>query len=171
MTAIDPAATLGDVVDAVSASLATQAVMLASAGDVAALAALLHTVRQSRATLAFVESELETNLARIMPASTIAVAGVGVLERRAGKKRTSWDHTRLASLLAARVGDRRFDPATGEELSRPPAVLAQDVADELLACAGLSYWKTGALKARGLDPGQFCEEEAGRTTVGIRPHA
>lgn len=171
MIAIDPAATLGDVVDAVSANLAGQAVMLASAGDVAALAQLLHTVRQCRATLAFVESELETNLARIMPASTIAVAGVGVLERRAGKKRTSWDHTRLASLLAARVGDRRFDPATGEELARPPAVLAQDVADELLACAGLSYWKTGALKARGLDPGQFCEEEAGRTTVGIRPHA
>lgn len=170
MTAIDPGAVL-DVVDASAPALAEEGARLAAAGELEGLAILLAAVRRNRATLAFVELELETALARIMPATTMAVASVGVLERRAGKKRTAWDHTRLASLLAARVGDRRFDPATGEELARPPAVLAQDVADELLACAGLSYWKTGALKARGLDPGQFCEEEPGRTTVGIRPHA
>jgi hypothetical protein len=160
-----------DFIEASATNLAVESAALAAAADVPGLAALLAAVRRSRATLAFAESEIETVLAQAMPSATMAVAGVGVLERRGGKKRTSWDHARLASLLAARVGDRRFDPATGEELARPPAVLAQDVADELLACAGVSYWKVGELRARKVDPTQFCEEAPGRTTVGIRPHA
>lgn len=170
MTAIEPAALL-DVVDAGAGPLIQEGQALAAAGDVAALAVLLASVRRARATLAFVESELENGLARIMPTNTIAVAGVGVLERRFGRKRSNWDHRRVASLLAARVGDRRFDPSTGEELARPPAVIAQDVANELLDCCGVAYWKARALEHRGLDPATFCEEEPGRTTVGIRPHA
>lgn len=170
MTAIDAQQVLTDVIDVSAPAISDEAARLVAAADLPGLAALLAAVRRGRATLAFLESDLETALAGIMPANTMAVAGVGVLERRSGKKRTSWDHPRLASLLAARVGDRRFDPATGEELARPPAVLAQDVADELLACAGVSYWKVGALRARNVDPASFCEEEAGRTTVGIRPH-
>lgn len=169
MTAIEPAALL-DVVDAGAPALANEGALMAAAGDLAGLATLFASVRRVRATLAFVEAELETAVAGLMPSATVAVAGVGVLERRGARKRTAWDHPRLASLLAARVGDRRFDPATGEELVRPPAVLAQDVADELLACAGVSYWKVSELRARHVDPASFCEEEAGRTTVGIRPH-
>lgn len=170
MTAISPSEAL-EVACAASGALAEEAAGFYATDDVVGLAALLAAVRHTRATLAFVESEVETLLAKAMPSATLAVEGVGVLERRGGTKRRNWDHPRLASLLAARVGDRRFDPGTGEELARPPAVLAQDVADEFLACAGVSYWKAGALKARGLDPAAFCEEEAGRATVGIRPYA
>lgn len=171
MTAVESHDLLVDVVEAAGPSILAARDLLAADGDTAGLARILAAVRKARADLAFVESEVEAALSRAMPTATIAVEGVGVLERRSGKKRTKWDHTRLASMLAARVGDRRFDPETGEELARPPAVLAQDVADELLACAGVSYWKVGELKARKVDPAQFCEEEPGRTTVGIRAHA
>lgn len=169
MTAIESHDFLLDVVDAAAPSILAARDQLASAGDAAGLARVLAALRTARTRLAFIESEVEAALAATMPTAVIAVEGVGVLERRGGRKRTAWDHPRLASLLAARTADqRRIDPDTGEIMARPPGRLAQDVADELLACAGLSYWKTGALKARGLDPADFCEEGAGRATVGIR---
>lgn len=170
MTAV--ARSLLDVVEESAPGLWDEATRLAVAADTPGLAALLAAVRRSRATLAFVESEVERLLARAMPSNVVVVDGVGVLERRAGRKRSSWDHARLASLLAARVADQRLvDPETGEVLPRPPGRLAQDVVDEFLRCAGVSYWKVGELRARNLDPAGFCEEEAGRTTVGIRESA
>lgn len=172
MTAIDPVETLVDFVEVSAATLAADSAARAGAADLPGLATLLASVRRARATLAFLESEVETLVAGLMASNVVVIPEVGVLERRGGRKRTSWDHARLASLLAVRVADqRRVDPETGEILPRPPGRLAQDVVDELLDCAGLSYWKSGALKHRGLDPAAFCEEEPGRTTVGIRPHA
>lgn len=172
MTAIDPVQTLVDFVEVSAQTLAAESASRAGAADLPGLAALLNAVRRARATLAFLESEVETLVAGLMPSQVVAVEGVGVLERRGGRKRSNWDHARLASMLAARVADqRRVDPDTGEVLARPPGRLAQDVVDELLACAGLSYWKVGELRARKVDAAQFCEEEPGRTTVGIRPHA
>lgn len=172
MTAIEPGQTLLDFIDVSAPGLSDEAARLGLSADVPGLAALLAAIRRGRATLAFLESEIETALAGLMSSNVVVVPEVGVLERRGGRKRTNWDHARLASLLAVRVADqRRIDPETGEILPRPPGRLAQDVADELLACAGLSYWKVGELRARQVDPGQFCEEEPGRQTVGIRPHA
>lgn len=168
MTAVDPQSLL-DVIEVSAPALADESTRLSMAADVPGLAVLLAAVRRGRATLAFIESEVERDLAALMASNVVVVDGVGVLERRSGRKRSNWDHTRLASLLAARVADqRRVDPATGEILARPPGRLAQDIVDELLACAGLSYWKVGELRARRLDPATFCEEEPGRTTVGIR---
>lgn len=171
MTAIEPGRTLLDFIEISAPSLTGEASALAAAAELPGLAALLAAVRRGRATLAFVESEIETALAGLMASNVVVVPEVGVLERRGGRKRTSWDHARLASMLAARVADqRRVDPGTGEILPRPPGRLAQDVVDELLACAGVSYWKVGELRARKVDPAGFCEEEPGRQTVGIRPH-
>ena len=172
MTAIESHAFLVDVVEAAGPSILAEKERLAGCADTAGLARLLAAVRHARASLAFIESELETALAAAMPGPVVAVDGVGVLERRGGRKRSNWDHARLASMLAARVADqRRVDPETGEVLARPPGRLAQDVVDELLACAGVSYWKVGELRARKVDPAAFCEEAPGRQTVGIRPHA
>lgn len=172
MTAIDPVQTLVDFVEVSAQTLAADSAALAGSADLPGLAALLQAVRRARATLAFLESDTETLVAGLMASNVVVIPGVGVLERRGGRKRSAWDHARLASLLAVRVADqRRVDPDTGEILPRPPGRLAQDVVDELLACAGLSYWKVGELRARKLDPADYCEEEAGRSTVGIRPHA
>lgn len=172
MTAVDPIETLVDFVEVSASALTAHSAVLAGAADVPGLAALLAAVRRARATLAFLESEVETMVAGLMASSVVVVPEVGVLERRGGRKRTEWEHARLASLLAVRVADqRRVDPATGEILPRPPGRLAQDVVDELLACAGVSYWKVGELRARKVDPADFCEEGPGRQTVGIRPHA
>lgn len=172
MTAIDPVDTLVDFVEVSASALTAHSAVLVGAADLPGLAALLASVRRARATLAFLESEVETAVAGLMGSNVIVVPEIGVLERRGGRKRTSWDHARLASLLAVRVADqRRVDPETGEILPRPPGRLAQDVVDELLACAGVSYWKVGELRARKVDPAGFCEEEPGRATVGIRPHA
>jgi len=172
MTAVDPVETLVDFVDVSASALAAQTAMLGAAADLPGLAALLAAVRRARATLAFLESEVETAVAGLMASNVVTIPEVGVLERRGGRKRTEWDHARLASLLAVRVADqRRVDPDTGEILPRPPGRLAQDVVDELLACAGVSYWKVGELRARKVDPADFCEEGPGRQTVGIRPHA
>jgi hypothetical protein len=172
VTAIDPADTLVDFVEVSATTLTAQSAGLVGAADLPGLAALLASVRRARATLAFLESEVETAVAGLMGSNVVVIPEVGVLERRGGKKRTEWDHARLASLLAVRVADqRRVDPETGEILPRPPGRLAQDVVDELLACAGVSYWKVGELRARKVDPADFCEEGPGRQTVGIRPHA
>lgn len=172
MTAIDPVETLVDFVEVSASALTAHSAVLVGAADLPGLAALLASVRRARATLAFLESEVETAVAGLMGSNVVVVPDIGVLERRGGRKRTSWDHARLASLLAVRVADqRRVDSETGEILPRPPGRLAQDVVDELLACAGVSYWKVGELRARKVDPAAFCEEEPGRATVGIRPHA
>lgn len=172
MTAIDPVETLVDFVEVSAATLAADSAARAGAADLPGLAILLASVRRARATLAFLESEVETLVANLMASNVVVIPEVGVLERRGGRKRTAWDHSRLASMLAARIADqRRVDPETGEVLARPPGRLAQDVVDEVLACAGVSYWKVGELRARKVDPAAFCEEEPGRATVGIRPHA
>lgn len=172
MTAIDPVQTLIDFVEVSAQTLAAESTGRAGLADLPGLAEILRSVRRARATLAFLESEVETMVAGLMSSNVVVIPEVGVLERRGGKKRTEWDHARLASLLAVRVADqRRVDPETGEILPRPPGRLAQDVVDELLACAGVSYWKVGELRARKVDPADFCEEGPSRQTVGIRPHA
>ncbi|MGH9002123.1 MAG: hypothetical protein ACRDYV_03240 [Acidimicrobiia bacterium] len=172
MTAIGPATTLVDFIEVSASTLAAEGLRLQASADVPGLAALLAAVRRGRATLALLESEIETLLAGLMSSNVVVVDGVGVLERRGGRKRSNWDHARLASMLAARVADqRRVDPDTGEILARPPGRLAQDVVDELLTCAGVSYWKVGELRARSVDPSSFCEEEPGRASVMVRPNA
>jgi hypothetical protein len=165
MTAIEASRVLSDVIAAVAPSLAEETTRLEVARDTPGLGALLLPVRRARATLAFLESEAEGALARVMPGPVVAVDGVGVLERRSGSRRTDWDDARVASLLAARAADERFDRTTGEIL--PPALFAQHVVDELLACARPN-WRVTALRARNIDPADFSEEKPGRPTVQIR---
>lgn len=149
-------------INGLSGGLSAQITGFARGAQVAALAALLADLRRARSTLAFLESEAESALAQAMPARVLEVPGVGVLERHSGRKRTNWDHDRLLSLLVARVP---ADPETGELIAEgaQKAIIA-----EVRACAGISYWRVGELRARELDPVAFCDEEAGRATVHIR---
>lgn len=88
--------------------------------------------------------------------------GVGMLEATWAGSSEAWDGVRLARAVAARAVDiARVDPLTGEvrEEPMPPAALAQFVADEIVACAGLDAksksWRTTDLKGRGFDPKDY----------------
>jgi hypothetical protein len=147
--------------DALANRIEAQITGFGRGAQVAALAALLRDLRRARATLGFLESEAETALAGAMPARVVELPGM-VLERHSGRKRTNWDHDRLLSIVVARVP---ADPDTGELLSDAAQAA---ITAEVRACAGISYWKVGELRARELDPAVFCDEEAGRPTVHIR---
>ena len=136
-------------------------------GNPDALAYMLATLREIRAGWSLAEMEVESKLAAAMGGNVMVIPGVGVLERRQSKSRKNWDHTALASWLAARVADKPFSQETGERLDT--LELCDEVAREILECAGIGYWKVSALKQRDCDAGKYCEESEGRTTVTVRP--
>lgn len=136
-------------------------------GDTETLAYMLATLREIRAGWSLAEMEVEAKLADAMGGNVMVIPGVGVLERRKSKSRKNWDHTAVASWLAARVADKPFSQTTGEKLDTNE--LCDEVAREILECAGVSYWKVSALKQRDCDAGKYCEETEARVTVTVRP--
>lgn len=109
-----------------------------------------------------VKELVEQHTIRAMP-DRQAVADGYVLERRSGTVRKSWDHPLLASVISRLA---TVDHDSGEILMK--AEDAQRVTDEIMACAGLAYWKVGELRQRGIDPGQYCEESRGRPSLIVR---
>lgn len=105
---------------------------------------------------------VEQHTIRAMPDRQAVVDGF-VLERKSGTVRKAWDHPLLASAIGQRA---TVDHETGEVLMKPED--AQRVVDELVATAGLAYWKVGALRERGIDPSQYCEETKGRPSLIVR---
>ncbi len=90
-------------------------------------------------------------------------SGLVEISKRRNRK---WDHDELIrNLTRVALDTREFDPATGELLDRPTW---ERVADAIKACAGIGYWRTGALKDHGLNPDEFVETTSTATTVTIR---
>tara|TARA_R110002096_G_C14465178_1_gene712637 strand:- start:633 stop:1040 length:408 start_codon:yes stop_codon:yes gene_type:complete len=90
-------------------------------------------------------------------------SGAVEISKRRNRK---WDHDELIrNLTRVALDTREFDPATGELLDRPTW---ERVADAIKACAGIGYWRTGALKDHGLNPDEFAETTSTATTVTIR---
>lgn len=144
---------------------------LEEAGEWEGLLRLGAALDEAKERIGFAAAEVALALYRIMPGKIASVEGVGSAEKKSGTTRKAWEHQRIAARLAARVADeRRVDLETGEidETPLPPAELAMKVADEIVSCAGVSYWRTTALRGRGLDPADYCEEERGRPSVIIR---
>lgn len=102
-------------------------------------------------------------LAEAMPTKIVELPGFGVLERKAGNKRTRWDHESLLRVVLARSRDERLcDPSTGEyEDSGEAAVRV------LAECARME-WRVTPLRARGLQVDEFCEVEKAPPTVILR---
>lgn len=125
-------------------------------------AEMLREVIDLVADLNLVRSELEASIGADMESDTMTTK-YGTLVRSYGGKRSRWDGRRLAHVIAVRMSDRPVDLETGEVL--PPAAIAGAVADELIECAGLDRpshgWKSTALKARGIKPGEFSDYEPG----------
>jgi len=90
-------------------------------------------------------------------------SGLVEISKRRNRK---WDHDELIrNLTRVALDTREFDPATGELLERPTW---ERVADAIKACAGIGYWRTGALKDHGLNPDEFVETTSTAMTVTIR---
>lgn len=125
-------------------------------------ASMLREVIDLVADLNLVRSALEASIGEDMESDTLSTQ-FGTLVRSYGGKRSKWDGRRLCHVLASRVSDQPVDLETGEVL--PPAALAAKVADELIDVAGLDRpshgFKSTAIKARGLKPGDYSEYEKG----------
>ena len=100
------------------------------------------------------------------PVWYVEVPGLPPIKRHGGKKRTAWDHESVFSTLRMLVRDpqhrKSSDHETGEIESPEEAVVRH-----IKECAYVAYWRAGDLKARGVQPDQFCEVSYGRQTIEI----
>lgn len=99
-----------------------------------------------------------TSLHDDLPEYEMHMEGVGTFTKTKGTKRKSWDHHRAAAVVAARAADDLVENV-------PPGLLADHVMRELLACAGVSYWRAGEMRRRNLNVDDYCEKEEGTSTV------
>lgn len=80
------------------------------------------------------------------------------------RRNRKWDNDEAVKHVVARALDeRQVNQETGEV---EPSWVA--VARALRECAGISYWRVGALKERGLDPDEFAETTSEAKAVTIR---
>lgn len=129
--------------------------------DVGDLAHLLLVVRRGMKALGRLEDDIEDALYLAIPGKSTEVEGVGLVEKKRGGYRKTWDHDALLRLVTARARDeRRFDEATGEYEAE-----AEAVSRVLSACAGIGYWRVGALTERGIDADEYCERVEGRPSI------
>ena len=92
----------------------------------------------------------------------IEVAG-GSVEIKAGSSRKAWDHERLASVVAKRIHDSSVDISTGEVL-----MSTEEMIQEILKYAAVSYWRVGALKDLDLTADNYCEVSEPKTNLVIK---
>lgn len=122
---------------------------------------LLADLRDLRVRLQQVEAVVEAAAAQSMTSDRVEAPGL-LAERKGGNVRKRWEHDRLAE----RVVTAAITDTTTGELAVEPDV-AHGLVAEVLACAAVSYWRVGALKARGVRFDDACETETGRRTVHI----
>ena len=79
------------------------------------------------------------------------------------RRNRRWDHDEVTKHVVSRALDERhIDPDTGEvEASWGVGTRA------LRECAGISYWRVGALRDRGLDPDEFAEVTSESRSVRV----
>jgi hypothetical protein len=87
----------------------------------------------------------------------------GSVEIKAGSSRKAWDHERLASVVAKRIHDSSVDLTTGEVL-----MTTEQMIQEILKYAAVSYWRVGALKELDLTADNYCEVSEPKTNLVIK---
>lgn len=106
-------------------------------------------VRNIRRALTDVEKDLEEATAKRMTGKTEVIDGIGVLSRHERRSRTAWDKEALRMDV---LDSRLVDKGTGEVVDESPV-------DKLLAVFNLPAPRLTALRARGLDPDEYCVVE------------
>lgn len=129
---------------------------LAEQGDLLGLGDGLERLRAIKRKLGDLERVVEDLTVPLMPRKFVIEDGLGMERKPGGIDRRNWQSE---DLLRHLVGDQLVNPETGE-----------NVYETLLACVpftGSMQWRTGALKARGVDTADWCEETPGRKGVRV----
>lgn len=133
--------------------------------DPADLAHLLADVRDLRKQVGEVYARLETHLLAHMDEKRKEVGGLGVVEAKRKTKRTAWRHDELVPVVVARALDeRRLDEETGEYERE-----AEAVARVLRDCISLGAGKITGLRARGITPDEYCNEQEDGWSIQLPP--
>ena len=132
---------------------------LAEAGDWESLIRGLEPLQQVLSDLRLLEHDVKKYIADTMPERLVSVEGVGTVERKAKITRRNWDSEELLRKI---VMGALIDPDTGE-IPSSPVEAVDKVMGEVRACVpftGSTGWRVGALKERGIDPDEWCEENS-----------
>lgn len=137
------------------------------------LAVLLRKLDQPRKgltqQLASVRDTVRTEARQEFPEghTDVLVPGAGILKRATAGGSYAYEGGRIARTIASRVADEAFDQTTGEML--PLGVICERVAQRIIDAAGLDRqsqtWRRGVLEALGLDPADYSDKRAGRSSV------
>ena len=129
------------------------------ADDPKDLARALAVTRDAKADLAVVFRDIEDRLTGHWPdeADAVVVDGLGVFGLHRRTKRTGWDHDSLIADIVATVD-------TTDNPDPTSAVVAA-----LRACISFGAGKVTGLRARGLQPDEYCQETDGGLTVEMPP--
>lgn len=162
-TVMSPVAELGARV----ADIRRQVEALAEAGDWEALVRGLVPLQAMMRELRDLEAAVKQAAAECLPEKRVTVEGVGTVERRAAAQRKRWDSGELLRRLVFRS---LVDEATGEMLAGDALDAAERVhavVTDVLPITPSLGWRVGALRARGVDPDEWCEVTYGRPTVQV----
>src|SRR5690606_35063999 len=130
------------------------------------LARLLAEVRAIRQQLTLRERSVEDTLAGAMTTKTLDVEGLGRIEKRRGTDRKAWDWDQLLPRLIR----GELNPEGTGELPADPLAAVDAMRRLIVDVIGVTPSKgpkIGGLRARDLDPDEWCESTPGRTTVQI----
>lgn len=140
---------------------------LAEAGDWEALAWALSAVRALSRDLRTLERATVEDVAGLLPEKRVTIDGLGTVERRKASTRRAWQSEDLFRRLLAQA---LVDPETGEILAGSTLEVAETIGSEVLACMPVTAsmgWRVTALRARGLDPEDWCETTEGPASITI----
>lgn len=173
----DQSPSLADLIDAAIDHADRQRAELAEQGDLEGLAYGLHAIREVQRKLAMLISQTDGDVSRLVlerpKGETVVIDGLGSLETKRRSTRTKWESERLFGLLVDRICDEGFvDPHTGEMVGDPATAkrIADGLRERLAAAVPLTAsmgWRVGGLKAAGIDPNDFREQEHGPYTTRI----
>jgi hypothetical protein len=140
--------------------------LLAEQGDYESLVRGLEPLQQVIGDLRVIEHDAKRFIADTMPDRRVTVEGVGTVERRAKITRKNWDSDELLrKIVAAAV----VNPETGE-IPNSPMEAADRILQEIRAClpiTGSLGWRLGALRERGYDPDEWCQEHRDGYTISL----
>jgi hypothetical protein len=131
--------------------------------DLDSLAESVLAVDSLRDNLSALRSLAESNLVNGMgELPEFSVPGA-IMEVRRADSRKAWAHKEIAAKVAKNLVQASVDFETGEMLKS-----TEDLIQEVIEYAGVSYWKVGALTRLGITADEFCEVTEGGMKVRIR---
>lgn len=124
------------------------------------LAELLFDLRDLAAAVAHARKRAEQ--AFVLLGENVTHPQLGEFKIRRAKTRKQWDHPLLAWQVAKHAVEHRVPDEDGVVDTAEDAAVAA-----LLECAGVSYWRVGELRKRGIDPDAYCEVQDDGLTVEL----